>query len=211
MNSKNKVYSYLKNQIISGKLLPNEPIAEMNIASILNVSRTPVREAIRELERDGLIVNYPARGSFVTDITLYDIDEIYELKSLLMNWALERSIKNISAKSLEQMKRKLEKDYANDTSSVRQCEKEVYKLICEKSYSKRLILILNNMELQIERISSFGEMFEEDYKSIYENIIELIQYLQKDDLESSKNVLKKCMDLEYTVLLRKGKSLGIVY
>ena len=60
MSRKEEAYTYLKEQILSGKLLPETPISELQVSKTLEISRTPIREAIRDLESEGLLVTYPS-------------------------------------------------------------------------------------------------------------------------------------------------------
>ena len=70
-------------QIFGGVLKPNDGVTESEIASQMGISRAPVREALRELQKDGLIVSYPRKGTYVADITEEDLKEIYTLRALL--------------------------------------------------------------------------------------------------------------------------------
>lgn len=87
------VYVEIRSQIISGKLKPGEPIRQNEIATTLGVSRMPVREALRNLEAEGLVTFYPRRGVVVTLISIEEFEEIYrireELEVLAIRWAIE--------------------------------------------------------------------------------------------------------------------------
>ena len=108
VDKKTEAYNYIKEEILSNRLQPDEPILELAISEKLKMSRTPIREAMRELESEGLIVSYPSRGSFVTALSPYDVEEIGELRILLEGWALERSINRITEEELDEIKIKLD-------------------------------------------------------------------------------------------------------
>lgn len=82
-SKKTTVYEKIKKRIINGSVAPGLPINENEFAQDLNVSKTPVREALRQLEREGLVENIPGRGSGVTHITFQDIREIFEIREII--------------------------------------------------------------------------------------------------------------------------------
>src|SRR5512136_680652 len=81
-NKKVKVYESLRERIISGELKPGLPINEADFARELSVSKTPVREALRQLERDGFVENIPGRGSAISHIKPQDIREVLEIREV---------------------------------------------------------------------------------------------------------------------------------
>ena len=74
------VYNTLRQAILTGELQPGERLMEIALANRLGVSRTPVREAIRKLELDGLVVMMPRRGAHVAQITEKDLNEVLEVR-----------------------------------------------------------------------------------------------------------------------------------
>jgi len=90
-NKKVKVYESLKQRIITGELRPGLPINEADFARDLAVSKTPVREALRQLERDGLVENVQGRGSAVSPIKPQDIREVLEIREILEVGAAKRA------------------------------------------------------------------------------------------------------------------------
>ena len=82
-SKKIKVYENLKRRIIDCELVPGLPINEADFANELGVSKTPVREALRQLERDGFVENVPGRGSTISHLTPLDIREILEIREII--------------------------------------------------------------------------------------------------------------------------------
>lgn len=82
-SKKIKVYESLKRRIIDCELVPGLPINEAEFADELGVSKTPVREALRQLERDGFVENVPGRGSTISHLTPLDIREILEIREII--------------------------------------------------------------------------------------------------------------------------------
>jgi DNA-binding GntR family transcriptional regulator len=90
-NKKVMVYENLKRRIIDCELVPGLPIKEADFASDLGVSKTPIREALRQLERDGFVENIPGRGSTISHITPVDIREILEIREIIETSAAKQA------------------------------------------------------------------------------------------------------------------------
>ncbi|OHD73552.1 MAG: hypothetical protein A2177_12150 [Spirochaetes bacterium RBG_13_68_11] len=104
-NKKVKVYESLRQRIIGGELKPGLPINEAVFARELSVSKTPVREALRQLERDGFVENVPGRGSAISHIKPQDIREVLEIREILEVGAAKRAALQHGN---EELRRKLE-------------------------------------------------------------------------------------------------------
>ena len=89
-NKKVQVYESLKRRIIDCELVPGLPINEADFATDLGVSKTPIREALRQLERDGFVDSIPGRGSTISHITSSDIREIFEIREIIETGAAKR-------------------------------------------------------------------------------------------------------------------------
>lgn len=92
-----QVYQILKNDVCGGKYPPGFWLQEKELAEELGVSRSPVREALRQLVADGLVIEVPNKGVFVKEFTLRDIDEIFDMRVMLETYAIQKSRKNLTA------------------------------------------------------------------------------------------------------------------
>ena len=97
----------LRAAIQSGELPPGERLMEIPLAEELGVSRTPIREAIRKLEQEGFVVMIPRRGTYVADITLKDINQVFEIRSSLEELAASLASERITPDELEELERHL--------------------------------------------------------------------------------------------------------
>jgi DNA-binding GntR family transcriptional regulator len=111
INLREQVVDQIRIAIIEGRLKPNDHITENTLTSQLGVSRTPVREALILLEREGLIVSSPNRGCFVRAFSPKDVQEIFTLRTTLENFAGTLAISLFNAD-----------DYAHLRSSIQQQE-----------------------------------------------------------------------------------------
>ena len=98
-----RVFHRLREDILSGKYNENEELKEVTIGEELGVSRTPVREAFRQLELEGLIQIVPNKGAYVTGITEKDVKDIYMIRSLLEGLCARWATEHITQEQMEEM------------------------------------------------------------------------------------------------------------
>lgn len=98
-----RVFHRLREDILSGKYKENEELSEVAIGEELGVSRTPVREAFRQLELEGLIQIVPNKGAYVTGITAKDVKDIYMIRSSLEGMCARLATQNITPEQLEEL------------------------------------------------------------------------------------------------------------
>jgi DNA-binding GntR family transcriptional regulator len=140
-NKKTEVYRIIKQRIIEGILAPGLPINEIDLATDLNVSKTPVREALRQLEREGLVTTTPGRGSMVSPITFKDIREIYEMREIIECCAAKRGALRCDEAEVRESKKQLEKMLGknpNPESFPWGEEENVHKLIIKSVGNQKL-------------------------------------------------------------------------
>lgn len=95
----------LRKAIKDGVLKPGERLMEIQLAEELGVSRTPIREAIRKLELEGFVVMVPRRGTYVADISLKDIAQVFEIRSALEQLSAGLAAERITPDELEDLER----------------------------------------------------------------------------------------------------------
>ena len=98
-----RVFNRLREDILSGKYAEHEELKEMAIGEEMGVSRTPVREAFRQLELEGLIQIIPNKGAYVTGITEKDVKDIYMIRSLLEGLCARWATEHITEEKMEEM------------------------------------------------------------------------------------------------------------
>ena len=102
------LYQEIQKDILSGEIPSGSKLTEAAVCKRYNVSRTPVREAFRQLEADGLIENYPNRGAFVAGLSVRDISDLFDLRTLFEVQAVEWAIKRMSAEDVDALRETIE-------------------------------------------------------------------------------------------------------
>jgi DNA-binding GntR family transcriptional regulator len=100
---KSELAEHLRDEIISGDLVPGQHLRLEEIASRFDVSTMPVREALRELEADGIVTIFPHRGAVVTKLSVEDLQDIYEIRAALEEMATRLAIPFITEKTLTEL------------------------------------------------------------------------------------------------------------
>ena len=98
------IYDALKEGIFSGRFQPGERLVESTLAAQLNVSRTPMREAIKRLEAEKLVEIVPNKGATVVKVSPDDIEEMYEIVGILEGYACSLAISRIESQHIERLK-----------------------------------------------------------------------------------------------------------
>ncbi len=162
-NKKTAVYEKIKEGIIDGTLIPGSPINENEYAQGLNVSKTPVREALRQLEREGLVENIPGRGSTVTHITFQDIREIFEIREIIECGAARRAASFSNAEEVREKKQELEQFSAQEAESKGHLwgpEEEIHQFLVTCVGNEKLLEIYLGLLDHMKRIRlHFGGQF----------------------------------------------------
>ena len=94
------VFNTLRQEILTGKLKPGEHLREITLANKIGVSRTPVREAIRMLELEGLVKMIPRKGALVADISQKELTDVLEVRNALEQLAIELACQRITTETL---------------------------------------------------------------------------------------------------------------
>lgn len=187
-----EVYNRLYDEIIKNELTPGTALTETEIAERLGVSRTPVREALRDLELDGLVISGSGRSSMVSDISPYDVEEIFDIRIALEILALEKSINRITDKEINDLLKSFENEkYDFNWEKNHKADKILHSLIIDRSGNKRLKNFLNNLNGQIERFRRIASKSEGRANLSIDEHIEFLLCLKTRDLKKSKESLKK--------------------
>lgn len=151
-----RVFHRIREDILSGKYKENDELKEMTIGEELGVSRTPVREAFRQLELEGLIQIIPNKGAYVTGITQKDVKDIYMIRSLLEGLCAAWATENISEELMEELEENVyladfhvQKDHFEQ---VAQLDNRFHEILYIASGSKQLEHRLRDFHQYVARI-----------------------------------------------------------
>lgn len=99
-----KILETIRDAIMTGALKPGEKVAEPELAARFGISRTPIREAFRQLESEGYLTVIPRKGAVVTSFSHKDVEEFYEIKSILEGYAARKAATSLSPRDIERLR-----------------------------------------------------------------------------------------------------------
>lgn len=195
-----KVYRILKERIIKGDLAQGSRLFEAEIAKQLGVSRTPVREAIRELAANGFVEMSPNQGVVISNISIEDIQEVLQLRSVLEGLAAKLVATKITKekiKELENFNKNMEKFISKDDilNFIKESEK-FHGLILNICGNNRLIRIRKNLDEQIYRYRSISLNIPGRLKHALEEHKKITEALKQGDLLKAEELSKMHIENE---------------
>ncbi|MEE1442147.1 MAG: GntR family transcriptional regulator [Blautia sp.] len=149
------VFNTLRRAILKGELKPGERLMEIALADKLGVSRTPIREAIRKLELEGLVVMAPRKGAKVASITERDLNDVLEVRKGMEVLAISLACKRITGEELEKLEI-IERDFqrlieSGNLTELAEMDVKFHDTIYQATNNQRLVQLLNNLREQMYR------------------------------------------------------------
>ena len=177
------VFYTLRQSILTGELKPGERLMEIHLADKLGVSRTPVREAIRRLELEGLVTMFPRRGAEVAQITEKSMNDVLEVRRTLDALCAELACDRITEDGLEALRHACEHFEqcvsTGDAKKIAQADVALHDIIVEATGNQRLIQLVNNLSEQMYgyrfeyiKDSSQHETLVREHRIIYQSIVD---------------------------------------
>lgn len=175
------VFNTLRQAILTGELKPGERLMEIHLANKLGVSRTPIREAIRKLELEGLVTMIPRRGAEVAQITEKSLQDVLEVRRSMDALCAELACERISDEDILELEKACEAfESAIGTGNIREiaaADVALHDIIVRATGNTRLVQLVNNLAEQMYRyrfeyikdFSMHGRLVEE-HRIIYESI-----------------------------------------
>ncbi|QEK13276.1 GntR family transcriptional regulator [Crassaminicella thermophila] len=199
------VFEHLRNAILNGNLKPSERLMEVQIAEQLGVSRTPVREAIRKLELEGLVVMIARKGAYVADVSVKDILDVLEVRSVLEGLAAALAAERITDEELEELelisnnfKKALEND---DKEKMIEKDMQFHDKILRSTRNPKLIQIAQSLQEQVQRFRTTYFIEYNQLKTILSDHQEILEAISNREVEKAQKVAQKHVDdLESTIM-----------
>jgi DNA-binding GntR family transcriptional regulator len=205
------VYENLKEAIIEGSLSPESRVVETRFAEALNISRTPVREAMHKLEREGLLRQDPKGGFYVVGLTRADIEEAFGIRSVLESYAARLATIRHREGELAPLEAKLA-DYQVCLNKGRVDElpginTEFHDLLYGLSRSPKLIKMINDLRVQIFRfrrvilkIEAMARVSNEDHQLMMDAIrsreADRVEQLVREHILRGQDIVLREFDMD---------------
>ena len=195
----------LREAIRGGVLKPGERLMEIQLAEELGVSRTPVREAIRKLELEGYVIMMPRRGTYVANLSIRDVNEVFEIRTTLDSLASGLAAERITDEELERLERLLvligEYIEQNDMEKIVETDMEFHDILYQASRNARLVGIIYNLREQLTRFRSTSMSYPGRLKETLEEHIRIVEAIAQGNVELAQKAAEEHMEKSEQTLL----------
>ncbi|MBQ9814354.1 MAG: GntR family transcriptional regulator [Lachnospiraceae bacterium] len=199
------VFKTLREAIITGDLKPGERLMEIKLANELGVSRTPVREAIRKLELEGLVIMTARKGAEVAPINEKDLREVLEIRKALESLACQLACRNADDESIEKLrlanKEVINAVKDNNVELITQTDVEFHEVIYEITRNQRLIQMLHQLKEHIfrYRLEYIKEM--KNRNSIVDEHNRIIEAIVDGSVRNAKREIERHIEVQEKYIL----------
>jgi len=193
-----EIVDIIRDRILKGEYKIGEKIKENQIANELKVSRTPIREAFKQLESEGLIDYIPNRGCFAKGFTRQDIEDIYAVRKALEILAVEWAVKGMTSeqqKNLQDQSDLMEFYTAKkDSKKVLEINTDFHDVIYNATGSRFMAQVLRSYKEYIEQTRKVLIYDQNDLEEIYEEHKAIADAIVNQDVEAAKEAMARHLD-----------------
>lgn len=189
------VVQSIREAIQSGWLRPGERVVEADLAAELGVSRAPIREALRQLEQEGLLENVPRHGTVVVKFSPEDVLEIYSLRSVLEGLACRMAAERITEDDRQRLHgfvvRMREAAVDNDVAGFVDLDLRLHEALCELSCHRRLLNVWRSLNAQLRVFLFWKEQIYKDLMDAVDKHLPILDALDRGDGDAADNLIRE--------------------
>lgn len=206
------VFNTLRDAILKGELEPGERLMEIQLAERLGVSRTPIREAIRKLELEGLVLMIPRKGAEVAKISEKSLRDVLEVRRSLEELAAELACQRMDAEALKDLedaqKAFIQAVESGETMTMAEADEHFHDVIYMGTGNTRLVQILNNLREQMYRYRLEYIKDRQTRNTLIQEHQEIIDSIEKKDIERAKKAILVHIDNQERTILENMDKAG---
>ena len=189
------VFNTLREAILKGELKPGERLMELQLAAKLGVSRTPIREAIRMLEQEGLAVTIPRKGAEVARMTEKDMEDVLQIRDALDELAASIACEQISEEELAELRHTMhefeESTKTGDVKRIAEADVRFHDIIYHATRNVKLENMLNNLREQMYRYRIEYLKDQQVYEKLLSEHEEIIRHIEKGEKDEAARVVSR--------------------
>ncbi len=200
-----KILETIREAILKGNLKPGEKVAEPELAERFGISRTPIREAFRQLESEGYLTVIPRKGAVVAALSERDVQEFYAIKSILEGYAAELAAKNLTDKELEKLEtinNKLKQLASEgDVKAFYRVHNEFHETFLKAADNSKLYELIHQLGMKFSRLRMASLSVQGRMAISVAEHDKLLDAFRKHDGKAAEDLVKKTAVLGGKVLL----------
>ncbi|TCT13956.1 GntR family transcriptional regulator [Natranaerovirga pectinivora] len=199
------VFNTLRKAILKGELVPGERLMEKQLADRLGVSRTPIREAIRKLELEGLVAMVPRKGAEVARITEKDLRDVLEVRCALEELAVKIACEKMTPETIEKLRETMNAFNVavnqKDVEKIVEKDVEFHDVIFNATENEKLIQIINNLREQIYRFRVEYIRKSDNHMDLVREHEQILNAIENQNVAKAKDVAQQhILNQEMTVI-----------
>jgi len=204
-----KVYHYIRERILTGKIAPKERLVETKIANEIGTSRTPIREALHNLETEKLVKSIPRVGYVVESMSAEDLEEICELREAIEGLALRRALEKAHKKLATGLSRNVARQEVEiskgNVGAYIELDTRFHELIAQLSGSDRIFELVQTLRRHMLRYGLQANSFIDTVMRSMEGHRCILEAVEKDDADAAVQAIREHLgtairDIEQYVL-----------
>ena len=203
------VFKTLRQAILKGDMVPGERLMEIQLAKKLGVSRTPIREAIRKLELEGLVTMVPRKGAEVAGITEKNLRDVLEVRRALEELAIELACERIHEGMVTELVA-AERDFkdataGSDAIKIARMDEKFHDIIFQATENDKLVQMLNNLREQMYRYRLEYIKDEKPRQTLLAEHEEIINAIQSRQVSQAKSAIRSHIDNQEVTISKNIK------
>jgi len=207
-----KILENIRDAIISGTMPPGSRVSEPDLAERHGISRTPIREAFRQLESEGYLTVIPRKGALVSAFSPKDVEEFYAIKSILEGYAARRACKNLSDREIDRMQTINERlrEMANqgDVKHFFKVHNDFHDLFIKASDNEKLRDMINNLVTRFQRLRLMSLSVPGRMAVSVQEHTKIIEAFRRRDCETAEALVRTNAEYGGKVLMDGGGNLS---
>lgn len=196
-----KCFSFIRDGILLGYLTKGQHIVERELVQLLKVSRTPLREAIRQLEKENLLAHYPNRGCTVVGFTAKDIMEMYELRILLECLLMRKVVELADSSALEMMKQKIQEEHIQGERKDNDYAKNFHMRLLVLVRHRWLGYFLGQLEEYISRFHVLSFLRQGREEAAFQEHVAILDALIAKDAPAAEQLMTRHLNASLSAFL----------
>lgn len=204
-----KILETIRDAIIAGALKPGEKVAEPELAERFGISRTPIREAFRQLESEGYLTVIPRKGAVVVSFSEKDVEEFYAIKSILEGYAARRACENLTPRELEKLQtingKLLHLAGDGDFKNFFKVHNDFHELFIRAADNEKLYDLIMNLVGKFQRLRTASLSLPGRMHISVEEHQKIIEAFRSKDAELAENLVRKNAEYGGKVLMQSSE------
>jgi len=190
-----KILENIRDAIISGALKAGSRVSEPDLAERYGISRTPIREAFRQLESEGYLTVIPRRGAVVSEFSEKDVEDFYAIKSILEGYAARQACEKLTAKELERLQsinnRLAELAAHNDIKAFFKIHNDFHDVFIKAADNEKLRELINSLVTRFQRLRLMSISLPGRMGNSVQEHEKIIDAFRRKDAEAAEMLVRK--------------------